>query len=141
MLAFDHAAAAWERVQPSDALEATWRLIRAMNAELRSPSGATSCPSAASRTRSWRRTGPAFRRSSSRPQNTVDLEEIPESIRGELIFHPVERLDEAMEFAFRREVKTDRVGEGVFCKWHRLPASRESFPYKYKKNKPQAPIL
>ena len=33
-------------------------------------------------------------------QNTVDLEEIPESIRGELIFHPVERLDEAMEFAF-----------------------------------------
>ncbi len=34
VLAFDHAAAAWERVQPSDALEATWRLIRAMNAEL-----------------------------------------------------------------------------------------------------------
>ena len=33
-------------------------------------------------------------------QNTVDLEEIPDSIRGELIFHPVERLDEAMEFAF-----------------------------------------
>jgi ATP-dependent Lon protease len=33
-------------------------------------------------------------------QNTVDLEEIPESIRGKLIFHPVERLDEAMEFAF-----------------------------------------
>ena len=32
--AFDHAAAAWERVQPSEALEATWRLIRAMNAEL-----------------------------------------------------------------------------------------------------------
>ena len=34
VLAFDHAAAAWERVQPAEALEATWRLIRAMNAEL-----------------------------------------------------------------------------------------------------------
>jgi ATP-dependent Lon protease len=33
-------------------------------------------------------------------QNTVDLEEIPDSIRGKLIFHPVERLDEVMEFAF-----------------------------------------
>ena len=34
VLAFDHAADAWQRVQPSEALEATWRLIRAMNAEL-----------------------------------------------------------------------------------------------------------
>jgi ATP-dependent Lon protease len=33
-------------------------------------------------------------------QNQVDLEEIPESVRGELIFHPVARLDEAMDFAF-----------------------------------------
>jgi ATP-dependent Lon protease len=33
-------------------------------------------------------------------QNKVDLEEIPESVRGELTFHPVERLDEALEFAF-----------------------------------------
>ena len=33
-------------------------------------------------------------------QNTVDLEEIPESIRGQLIFHAVERLDEVMELAF-----------------------------------------
>ena len=33
-------------------------------------------------------------------QNQMDLEEIPESVRKELIFHPVERLDEAMEFAF-----------------------------------------
>ena len=34
VLAFDHAADAWQRVQPSEALEATWRLIRATNAEL-----------------------------------------------------------------------------------------------------------
>jgi ATP-dependent Lon protease len=33
-------------------------------------------------------------------QNQVDLEEIPESVRGDLTFHPVERLDEALEFAF-----------------------------------------
>jgi ATP-dependent Lon protease len=33
-------------------------------------------------------------------QNTVDLEEIPESVRNELTFHPVARLDEAMELAF-----------------------------------------
>jgi ATP-dependent Lon protease len=33
-------------------------------------------------------------------QNQVDLEEIPESVRQELTFHPVERLDEALEFAF-----------------------------------------
>jgi ATP-dependent Lon protease len=33
-------------------------------------------------------------------QNQVDLEEIPESVRHELTFHPVARLDEAMELAF-----------------------------------------
>jgi ATP-dependent Lon protease len=33
-------------------------------------------------------------------QNQVDLEEIPESVRGELTFHPVERLDEALKVAF-----------------------------------------
>ena len=33
-------------------------------------------------------------------QNEVDLEEIPESVRQELSFHPVERLDEALEMAF-----------------------------------------
>ena len=33
-------------------------------------------------------------------QNQVDLEEIPESVRGELIFHPVESLEEALKFAF-----------------------------------------
>jgi ATP-dependent Lon protease len=33
-------------------------------------------------------------------QNQVDLEEIPESVRRELAFHPVERLDQALEFAF-----------------------------------------
>ncbi len=33
-------------------------------------------------------------------QNKVDLEEIPESVRRELSFHPVERLDEALEMAF-----------------------------------------
>jgi ATP-dependent Lon protease len=33
-------------------------------------------------------------------QNKVDLEEIPESVRGELTFHPVERLDEALAIAF-----------------------------------------
>ncbi len=33
-------------------------------------------------------------------QNQVDLEEIPESVRGELTFHPVESLDEALKFAF-----------------------------------------
>jgi methionyl-tRNA synthetase len=31
---YDATAAAWQRVQPSEALEATWRLIRATNAEL-----------------------------------------------------------------------------------------------------------
>ncbi len=35
-------------------------------------------------------------------QNQVDLEEIPESVRNDLTFHPVERLDEALEFAFPR---------------------------------------
>jgi ATP-dependent Lon protease len=33
-------------------------------------------------------------------QNKVDLEEIPESVRGALTFHPVARLDEALKFAF-----------------------------------------
>ena len=33
-------------------------------------------------------------------QNQVDLEEIPESVRQALTFHPVERLDQALEFAF-----------------------------------------
>ncbi len=33
-------------------------------------------------------------------QNSVDLEEIPESVRKDLTFHPVERLDEALEIAF-----------------------------------------
>jgi ATP-dependent Lon protease len=33
-------------------------------------------------------------------QNQVDLEEIPESVRGDLTFHPVARLDEALKFAF-----------------------------------------
>jgi ATP-dependent Lon protease len=33
-------------------------------------------------------------------RNQVDLEEIPESVRQELTFHPVERLDEALEIAF-----------------------------------------
>jgi ATP-dependent Lon protease len=32
--------------------------------------------------------------------NQVDLEEIPESVRAELTFHPVEHLDKALEFAF-----------------------------------------
>ncbi len=32
--AYEAAASAWDRVQPSEALEATWRLIRATNAEL-----------------------------------------------------------------------------------------------------------
>jgi ATP-dependent Lon protease len=32
--------------------------------------------------------------------NQVDLEEIPESVRQDLTFHPVERLDEALKFAF-----------------------------------------
>ena len=36
-------------------------------------------------------------------QNEVDLEEIPESVREELIFHPVERLDEALEVAFPKQ--------------------------------------
>ena len=35
-------------------------------------------------------------------QNKVDLEEIPPSVRQELIFHPVERLDQALEIAFPR---------------------------------------
>jgi ATP-dependent Lon protease len=33
-------------------------------------------------------------------QNQVDLEEIPESVRNDLTFHMVSRLDEALEFAF-----------------------------------------
>jgi len=33
-------------------------------------------------------------------QNRVDLEEIPESVRQELTFHPVESLDQALEIAF-----------------------------------------
>jgi ATP-dependent Lon protease len=33
-------------------------------------------------------------------QNSVDLEEIPESVRKDLTFHPVARLDEALEIAF-----------------------------------------
>ncbi len=33
-------------------------------------------------------------------QNQVDLEEIPESVRQALTFHPVARLDEALEYAF-----------------------------------------
>ena len=33
-------------------------------------------------------------------QNQVDLEEIPPEVRQELIFHPVERLDQALEIAF-----------------------------------------
>jgi ATP-dependent Lon protease len=33
-------------------------------------------------------------------QNEMDLEEIPECVRKDLIFHPVERLDQALEVAF-----------------------------------------
>jgi ATP-dependent Lon protease len=33
-------------------------------------------------------------------QNQVDLEEIPDAVRQELSFHPVERLDQALEIAF-----------------------------------------
>jgi ATP-dependent Lon protease len=33
-------------------------------------------------------------------QNAVDLEEIPESVRRDLTFHPVARLDQALEMAF-----------------------------------------
>jgi ATP-dependent Lon protease len=36
-------------------------------------------------------------------QNGVDLEEIPESVRQDLAFHPVERLDQALEVAFPQE--------------------------------------
>jgi ATP-dependent Lon protease len=32
--------------------------------------------------------------------NQVDLEEIPPAVRGDLVFHPVARLDEALEIAF-----------------------------------------
>jgi ATP-dependent Lon protease len=35
-------------------------------------------------------------------QNQGDLEEIPPSVRQELVFHPVERLDQALEIAFPR---------------------------------------
>jgi ATP-dependent Lon protease len=35
-------------------------------------------------------------------QNQVDLEEIPPSVRQELSFHPVERLDQALKIAFPR---------------------------------------
>ncbi|MHB9074499.1 MAG: endopeptidase La [Desulfobaccales bacterium] len=35
-------------------------------------------------------------------QNQVDLEEIPESVRNDLTFHLVSRLDEALDFAFPR---------------------------------------
>ncbi len=33
-------------------------------------------------------------------QNAVDLEEIPETVRKDLIFHPVEKMDQALEIAF-----------------------------------------
>ena len=33
----------------------------------------------------------------------MDLEEIPESVRKDLIFHPVERLDQALEVAFPKQ--------------------------------------
>jgi len=33
-------------------------------------------------------------------QNAVDLEEIPEPVRRDLIFHPVEKMDQALEIAF-----------------------------------------
>jgi ATP-dependent Lon protease len=33
-------------------------------------------------------------------QNALDLEEIPESVRQDLAFHPVESLDQALEVAF-----------------------------------------
>ncbi len=33
-------------------------------------------------------------------QNQVDLDELPEAVRQALTFHPVERLDEALEYAF-----------------------------------------
>jgi len=33
-------------------------------------------------------------------QNELDLEEIPESVRQDLNFHPVETLDQALELAF-----------------------------------------
>ncbi len=33
-------------------------------------------------------------------QNAVDLEEIPEPVRRDLVFHPVERLDQALQVAF-----------------------------------------
>jgi ATP-dependent Lon protease len=36
-------------------------------------------------------------------QNKVDLEEIPESVRQDLKFHPVERLDQALEVAFPQQ--------------------------------------
>jgi ATP-dependent Lon protease len=36
-------------------------------------------------------------------QNEVDLEEIPESVRQDLKFHPVERLDQALEVAFPQQ--------------------------------------
>jgi ATP-dependent Lon protease len=35
-------------------------------------------------------------------QNAVDLEEIPASVRQDLTFHPVDRLDDALEIAFPR---------------------------------------
>jgi ATP-dependent Lon protease len=35
-------------------------------------------------------------------QNEVDLEEVPESVRQDLTFHPVETLDQALEVAFPR---------------------------------------
>ncbi len=36
-------------------------------------------------------------------QNQMDLEEIPECVRKDLIFHPVERLDQALEVAFPKQ--------------------------------------
>ena len=36
-------------------------------------------------------------------QNEMDLEEIPECVRKDLIFHPVERLDQALEVAFPKQ--------------------------------------
>jgi len=75
------------------------------------PSGATSCPWAASRTRSWPHIGPASRRSSSRPRTPWTWRRSPSPSGASSIFHPVERLDEAMEFALPAgRKKTERSG-------------------------------
>ncbi len=75
------AVAAWERVQPSEALEATWRLIRAMNAELE----ATEPWKAAARPRGRRRArrrarGAAHRRGAREPRAAS-------CVRGDLATH------------------------------------------------------